>query len=296
MEAEFLRWLKTTLQSQTKTQPGIGDDCSTMELDSDKVSVITTDALIDQVHFNADTDSLEQIGWKALAVNLSDIAAMGASPSYAVVSLIAPKNYSIGDLQTLYQGLFKLANQTGTQIIGGDFNTHLGPLTISVTAIGQAKRTELRYRFTTQAADRIFVTGPLGRSILGHHLRFHPRITEGRILANCSDVHSVTDVTDGLVVDLHSMLPDGLGAELIASQIPCRHPSNDFDSDLRHALFDGEDFELLFTLDPKADLGDLTSSLRGDIYEIGVVNQSHQISIQHDNRPRQVLDIIGYEH
>ncbi len=296
MEAEFIRWLKDTLQQQTPTQPGIGDDCSTMDFPPEFTPVITTDALIDQVHFDTHSQSLQAIGRKALAVNLSDIAAMGAVPSYAVVSLICPNKFDLSDLQNLYTGIITLANESSTSIIGGDFNSYDGPLIVSITAIGIVPRADIKYRFATQVHDRIFVTGPLGRSIAGHHLNFTPRLTEGGILAAYPEVHAVTDITDGLVIDLNELLTGDLGAILHASSIPCRHPSDNNQSDISHALYDGEDFELLFTVCRDAEIGFLTDALPGDIYEIGVVNQSNQIQLQLQDGRTNTLRIRGYEH
>ena len=296
MEAEFLSWLENTLQLQTNSQPGIGDDCATMQFDTNCTPLITTDALVDRVHFDLREHSLDQIGWKSLAVNLSDLAAMGATSKYAVVSLVVPDTFSTGDLQLLYHGILTLASQTDTLVIGGDFNTHQGPLTICVTAIGQAVPTHTKYRFTSQSGDRIYVTGPLGKSILGHHLSFTPCLAEGVLLAASSDVHALTDITDGLVIDLQSILPDNLGAVLYAESIPCRDPKTETSADLRRALYDGEDFELLFTVQPDADLGDLTGELPRAIYEIGIVNDSNKISLQHANREQEVLNVTGYEH
>ena len=296
MEAEFIRWLKSTLPQQSPTNGGIGDDCSTMDFNIDSTPVITTDALVDQVHFNVKSQPLDLIGRKSLAVNLSDIAAMGATPVYAVVSLITPGHFTLADLQELYTGMITLAQETGTEIIGGDFNSHDGPLTISITAIGTASRSEIKYRFTTQVNDRIFVTGPLGRSLDGHHLTFSPRLIEGSILARYPDVHSVTDITDGLVVDLDAVLTGDLGAMLQAASIPCRHPTGNSKADTSHAFYDGEDFELLFTVGAQADIGALTESLPHDIYEIGVVNQTNIIQLELQDGSKKTLGITGYEH
>ena len=147
MEAEFIRWLKATLPQQSRTQAGIGDDCSTMDLAPDLTPVITTDALVDQVHFDIRSQSLRVIGRKSLAVNLSDIAAMGATPVYAVVSLISPRNFKLSDLQELYTGILTVAEESGTLIIGGDFNSYDGPLIVSITAIGTVPRADIKYRF-----------------------------------------------------------------------------------------------------------------------------------------------------
>ena len=296
MEAEFIRWLKATLPQQSRTQAGIGDDCSTMDLAPDLTPVITTDALVDQVHFDIRSQSLRVIGRKSLAVNLSDIAAMGAAPVYAVVSLISPRNFKLSDLQELYTGILTVAEESGTLIIGGDFNSYDGPLIVSITAIGTVPRADIKYRFTTQVHDRIFVTGPLGRSLTGHHLTFTPRLTEGSILAAHPEVHAVTDITDGLVVDLDTILTGDLGAVIQASSIPCRHPSEDNQSDISHALYDGEDFELLFTVCSDAEIGSLTDALPVDIYEIGVVNKNNKIQLQLQDGTTQTLRIRGYEH
>ena len=296
MEAEFLSWLKKTLKLQTNNEPGIGDDCASMQFDVNCTPLITTDALVDCVHFDLREHSLDQVGWKSLAVNLSDLAAMGASSKYAVVSLVIPDTFSMADLKLLYRGILTLASQTDTLVIGGDFNTHQGPLTICITAIGQAVPIHTKYRFASQPGDRIYVTGPLGKSILGHHLSFTPRLVEGALLAGSSHVHALTDITDGLVIDLHSILSRNLGAVLYAESIPCREPTDGTSADLRRALYDGEDFELLFTVNPDADLGDLTKDLPGAIYEIGIVNESNHISLQYANSAQEILNVTGYEH
>ncbi|MBH58111.1 MAG: hypothetical protein CMJ82_13120 [Planctomycetaceae bacterium] len=296
MESDFLTWLTHKLQLQTMTQSGIGDDCATMQFDSNCTPLITTDALVDLVHFDLRVHTLEQIGWKSLAVNLSDLAAMGAKPKYAVISLVVPDTFQLHELQRLYEGILDLASQTDTLIIGGDFNTHSGPLTISATAIGQTVSSQTKYRFTSQPGDRICITGPLGKSILGHHLNFMPCLVEGAILASSKQVHALTDVTDGLVIDLHSILPGDLGAVLYANSIPCREPSGDAASDLKHALYDGEDFELLFTVESATDIRDLTIAFPRAIYEIGLVDKSNQISLQRGNQDREILSVTGYEH
>lgn len=293
MEAEFLRWLKSRLNLQTSSLDGIGDDCATMTLDSQLTPVITADAIVDKVHFDSAIHSYHDIGWKALAVNLSDIASMAAESCYAVVSLICSDEMTFSDTCELYEGILSLAKQTGTTIIGGDFNRHTGSLMVSITAIGQARPEHLRFRFTTQSTDRIFVTGSLGGSIAGHHLTFMPRLQAGAELGKHPDVHAVTDITDGLVVDLHSILPAPLGATLFADAIPCRLSS---DNAIQNALYDGEDFELLFTTTADVNLGSLTESLRGDIHEIGEVNSSGDITLmQHDQTTLQ-LPVSGYEH
>jgi len=296
MEAEFLCWLRNTLQLQTLMQSGIGDDCATMQFDSHCTPLITTDALVDRVHFDLREHALEQIGWKSLAVNLSDLAAMGAKSRYAVISLVVPESFHLQDLQKLYRGIFDLASQTDTLVIGGDFNTHSGPLTICVTAIGQTVSAQPKYRFASQPGDHIYVTGPLGKSILGHHLDFMPCLTEGVVLGASPHVHSLTDITDGLVIDLNSILPNELGAVLYAESIPFRVPHGETASDLTRALYDGEDFELLFTVHPDTDIRHLTMALPRAIYEIGIVDESNQISLQHGNREQEILNVTGYEH
>ncbi len=296
MEQQFLAWLKTRLAHQSEVVAGIGDDCAVIHNPPDSSHVVSTDVIVDLVHFDVSKHSPHMIGRKALAVNLSDIAAMGATPGYAVVSLIIPMGWNLIQVQELYEGLLQLASEFNTEIIGGDFNRHDGPLTISVTIMGHQTPDALKYRNTALVGDDIYVTGPLGGSILGHHLQFTPRIETGLELSLHPSVHAMTDITDGLVIDLHSMLNAKQGALLFADSIPLRSEIKEDSDALPRALYDGEDFELLFTASPQFTPADLTSNNHHDIYKIGVIQQDEGISLKDSTPNITKLSLHGYEH
>ena len=296
MEQQFLTWLKTRLALQTKDETGIGDDCAVVHSLPESSHVVSTDIIVDQVHFDVSRHSPHMIGRKAIAVNLSDIAAMGASPDYAVVSLVIPMHWNLTQVQELYEGLLQLATEFNTEIIGGDFNRHEGPLAISVTIMGHQTSDGLKYRNTALVGDDIYVTGPLGGSILCHHLLFTPRIEIGLELSLHNSVRAMTDITDGLVIDLHSLLNAHQGALLYADSIPLRSEIEADPNALARALYDGEDFELLFTASPQFTPADLTSNNHRDIYKLGVIRDEEGISLEDSNANITELKLHGYEH
>ena len=173
MEQQFLTWLKTRVALQSQEVTGIGDDCAIVHNLPESPQVVSTDIIVDQVHFDVSSHSPHMIGRKALAVNLSDIAAMGATPDYALVSLIIPMHWNLTQVQELYEGILQLATEFNIEIIGGDFNRHEGPLTISVTIMGHQTSDALKYRDTALVGDDIYVTGhkriqvDLGDSVIG---------------------------------------------------------------------------------------------------------------------------------
>jgi thiamine-monophosphate kinase len=198
-------------------------------------------------------------GRKAMAANLSDIAAMAGLPQAAVVSVALPKPES-GDrrrfAEELYLGLRDAADPFGVSIVGGDTNSWMGPLVVSVTVLGEVQGRGAVTRAGAKEGDWIFVTGPLGGSILGHHLDFTPRISEARALHAAVELHAMCDISDGLAADLHHILEEShCGAVLVAEAIPVTSAAWELStstgkSPLQHALGDGEDFELVFTVSP----------------------------------------------
>ncbi|MBK96871.1 MAG: thiamine-monophosphate kinase [Planctomycetaceae bacterium] len=297
MESEFIDWLNTQLSQQSAEDCGIGDDCAVLPAASaTAIQVISTDSIVDQVHFDTRIHTPAEIGHKALAVNLSDIAAMGATPSYAVVSLIIPNHWKLELVKELYLGILDLADTFRTQIVGGDFNRHAGPLTVSITILGNATSTELKYRSGTKYGDAIYVSGPLGGSIHGHHISFQPQIALGLELAKCLAVHAITDITDGLVIDLASLLTDALGAELNEDAIPLRDTIAKRSDAIHCALYDGEDFELLFTVAPEFELDFNSTAQPTSIQRIGTINDSGEITLVASDGQIRQLSKKGYQH
>jgi thiamine-monophosphate kinase len=199
-----------------------------------------------------------RVGRKALAVNLSDLAAMAALPISAVVSLALPRDGALELAQRLYEGLLPLAEEFDLAIAGGDTNTWEGPLVVSITALGEPAAGGCLTRSGAKPGDEILVTGALGGSILGRHLDFHPRVREAIELHNRYRLHAATDISDGLSLDLsHICEESGCGALLELEAIPLHEDAHrlardrtDGASALEHALSDGEDFELVLAAPP----------------------------------------------
>ena len=244
---------------------GIGDDAAAWQNDG-RIQLATTDTLVQNVHFNLDTISWEDLGWKALAVNLSDIAAMGGIPKYALLSLALPGELAVEDVSKFVGSMMHLAEEFEVAIVGG--NVAAAPnVVITVTIIGSSKGGDLLKRSTAFPGQRLAVTGYLGSSAAGlqmlegqaisnartrdllkrAHFNPMPRVKEGQILVE-QGVRTAIDVSDGLVADLgHICEASKVNAKVRLEQVPI-HPAviASFPNHRDLALFGGEDYELLF--------------------------------------------------
>lgn len=260
MELEFIRWLSEQLPQHPNLTLGPGDDAAIVRMEQGDGCVLTVDLLTDQVDFDLARVDPARVGRKALAVNLSDLAAMAARPLAAVVALALPRQQALPLAKQLYQGLLPLAEQFDVAIAGGDTNCWDGPLVISVTVVGEVVGGRPLLRSGARGGDKILVTGKFGGSILGHHFDFQPRVEESLWLAGHYPLHAGIDCSDGLSLDLWRLAEaSGCGAELDASKIPLADAAhklaaqaNDDRSALDHALGDGEDFELILAVPPDA--------------------------------------------
>lgn len=253
-EFSYISWIRSQLATDPRVLIGPGDDCAALRPLPDPI-LVTTDVLTEGVDFLLAETSAEAIGEKAMAVNLSDIAAMAGEAVAAVVGVVFPRGASPDLPHNLFKGLRRVAEQYHCAIVGGDTNSWEGGLVISVTVLGQAS--DPVRRSGAKPGDWLFVTGPLGGSILGRHLRPTPRLTEARQLKQAVPLHAMIDISDGLSADLQHILEEShCGAILRASAIPI-HPDVDRlalqtgRTALDHALSDGEDFELLFAVSPE---------------------------------------------
>jgi thiamine-monophosphate kinase len=250
---------------------GIGDDAACWRTGA-STQIVTSDSLIQDVHFSLSTTTWRELGWKALAVSLSDIAAMGGLPQYALVSLGLPGDTEVASVAELYEGIEELARFFDVSIVGGD-SVGAPVVMVSLAVVGKAeKNLSVLTRSAAAPGELIAVTGYLGTSAAGlamlqgvlelhlkdeetagqlkeAHLRPYPRVVEGQALA-CHGVEAAIDLSDGLVGDLGRLCKaSGVGARLFTSQIPV-HPlvRNSFGGDaIQLALSGGEDYELLFT-------------------------------------------------
>jgi thiamine-monophosphate kinase len=248
-EFAFIDWLRGRTPPAPRVGIGPGDDTAAVTFPATAQCLVTTDMLLDGSCFRLAEAGPRRVGRKAMAVNLSDIAAMAGRPLAAVVSVGLPRQGGRALAEELYLGLREAADEFATAIVGGDTNTWDGPLVISVTLLGEATERGPVRRSGARPGDWLLVTGPLGGSILGKHLTFTPRVREALRLHEAADLHALIDISDGLAADLHHVCREsGCGAVLHADRIPIAEAAgalNDGRSPLDHALEDGEDFELI---------------------------------------------------
>jgi thiamine-monophosphate kinase len=251
-EFEYIAWLRARTPADARVRIGPGDDCAALAPPARDL-LVTTDMLMDGTDFVLADVGARRVGRKAMNVNLSDIAAMAGTPTAAVVSVALPRD-GRGLAQELYLGLRDAADALGVAVVGGDTNSWNGPLVISVTALGEATARGPVRRSGARPGDWLFVTGPLGGSILGHHLDFTPRVRDALALHAAVELHAMCDISDGLSADLNHICEEsGCGAVLVAEAVPISDAARALGhtsgrTPLRHALGDGEDFELVFAV------------------------------------------------
>lgn len=282
---------------------GIGDDCSVIDGNGHPL-LVTSDLLLDGRHFELVKHGARAVGYKALAVNLSDIAAMAGTPIAAFVAVALPRSNAPAIAEELLAGMLPLAEEFGVALAGGDTNAWDGPLVVCVTLVGQSGPRGPVKRSGARVGDAIFVTGPLGGSLAGRHLHPRPRIREALVLDDLVTLNAMIDLSDGLAADLGHILEEsgGLGAELESSKIPVHTdvhlPSTASSSTpLLRALSDGEDFELCFTVGPEAAERLRTNhALDVPLHEIGrIVSPSGLWLVDADAR-RELIEPRGFDH
>lgn len=250
IEFDLIDWLRTQVASRKEVPLGIGDDGALLEL-APRAAVVVTDMLLDGVHFDLKTVPPFLAGRKALAVNLSDIAAMGAEAVAAFVSVAIPKGAGSKFAHEVHQGIMNLAAQYNVVIAGGDTNSWVGPFAVNVAVVGQVEIGREFRRSAGKPGDLLLVTGALGGSITGRHLTFEPCLKEASWLQSWGHVHAAIDISDGLAADLnHVAKESGVRAVVDESAIPIHADATGSTLPERQerAASDGEDFELLFSI------------------------------------------------
>jgi thiamine-monophosphate kinase len=245
------RWLGT---ASPRAPFGIGDDCAVLPA-ARGPQLITVDPVIFGRHFDASIPP-RAVGAKLLKRNLSDLAAMGGRPTAAVLALTLDPRTCLTWLEQFYRGLAACARRHRVPIVGGDIAQADGVLAASLTLLGTATGKRIVTRTGARIGDSIYVTGILGGSLpSGHHFKFTPRLAEGAWLAAQPAVRAMMDVSDGLAKDLHALTPPNAAPAIDAAALPLRPRC-----DLRAALTDGEDYELVFALSARADSAALSSA------------------------------------
>ena len=297
-ERAFTRSLVDFFPTRADVLVPIGDDAAVVRCRHPEL-VLKIDPVVEGVHFAPKT-AWRLVGKKAVNRALSDLAAMGAVPDWLLVSVQMPKRMSTRERGQLFAGIRAAATAAGAVVVGGHSGSTSGPLTLDVVAVGHLEHKPL-VRSGARVGDSLHVTGSLGGSRLGKHLRFTPRLSEGAWLAKQNAVSACMDVSDGLLLDLQTLLlaSKGKGAVLLADAIPVsaaarRLARGSQARALRHALTDGEDFELLFcvrgTLGRGGPLKDLARR------PIGFVVAEPGIWIADANGHRRRVEAKGYQH
>ncbi len=279
-ERELIRAIRRRVPAGRGVCVGIGDDAAVLQPCPGAQLVATTDLLLEGVHFRRRYAEPADIGWKALAVNLSDVAAMGAEPRWALVALACPAGTSPEEVEAFYEGLLALAADHDVALVGGDTAESTAGWLVNVTVLGEVTRAPA-VRSGARPGDLIAVTGSLGRSAAGlavlarrdappgidaavladataAHLRPRPRVAEGRWLAAAEGVTAMIDVSDGLATDLdHIAVESGVGARVEVDRLPIADGTRLLARRLRRdalawAVAGGEDYELLLTCAPAA--------------------------------------------
>ena len=255
---------------------GIGDDAAVIEPERGTLTAITTDALVDGVHFDRTFTTAEDIGHKALAVNLSDLAAMGATPRHALLSLALPETLLVSDFDALVRGVLALAGRHRATLIGGNITRSNGPLFVDVTAAGSVKRRRVLTRDSARAGDDLYVSGQLGGAAVGlawlreataeqratdeqaacrqRYLRPEPRVHLGRLLGRNRATRACVDLSDGLADAIRQLASASrVGAIVEADTLPIQADARAwFEGQgidpVAASLAAGEDYELVFTV------------------------------------------------
>lgn len=299
-EFDFINWIRSQ-QAQQRSRAVVlpaGDDMAVLKWPGDELLLVGVDQVIDSVHFDSREHGPRQIGRKVMNRNLSDCAAMACLPVAAVVAVALPQGSSLEYAQELYLGLRDAGDPFDCHIVGGDTASWDGKLVLTVTALGRSAGIQPVTRQGAKPGDGIYVSGPLGGSILGRHMTFSPRIQWARQLAGTGQITAMIDISDGVSRDLgHICQQSNVGAALDADAIPI-HPDavelgrRDGKPAIEHALHDGEDHELLYTT---AGAAQAAADAIGSHTRIGTITAGPGIWITQAGH-RLPLEPRGWEH
>ncbi|MGD9208174.1 MAG: thiamine-phosphate kinase [Syntrophobacterales bacterium] len=301
---------------------GIGDDSCVFKTSAEVASLLTTDMLVEQIHFLLEAIPPYQLGRKSLAVNMSDIAAMGGTPKEAVLSVAIPDTVDLEYLDALYDGMKAMAKEFEVNLLGGDTTSSPGPLIINIALVGEAQKEEVLYRSTAKVGDVVFLTGPVGSAAAGldiilkgrgadeweelieaHHNPY-PQIKTGRTIASMKVANSLIDVSDGVAADLgHICTESKLGAiieeEMIPTTAQFRAYCAKFQENSRHlSLHVGEDYVLLGTV-PEESATRLQKALESNgcqFHPVGKTVAESGLRLEGSDGSVEVIGAIGWDH
>jgi thiamine-monophosphate kinase len=301
-EFDFISWLRQHQSRSPLVRLGIGDDLAVLKLPPDDLLLVGVDQMMDGVHFDSAIHSPRAIGRKAMNRNLSDCAAMACLPAAAVATLCLPKGVGEEYARELYLGMTEAGQPFDCPVVGGDTGSWPGKLVVSVTILGRSAGVEPVTRSGAKPGDTVYVTGPLGGSILGRHMTFTPQVLAGRFLGRNGQASAMIDLSDGLSRDLaHICRDSGVGADVFESKLPVHADALEMRRDGRspvdHALNDGEDYELLFTAPKSLFSSDLfEASLIDSFTAIGTIKGGFGIQFVHRDGTMSLLQPQAWEH
>src|SRR5579859_681850 len=327
-EFELISRLTHGLVTRPDVLLGVGDDAALLDPGPGALIVATCDSQVEGRHFLRHLATPHEIGHKALAVNLSDIAAMGAEPLWALVSLLLPPALDVAMLDGIYAGMNALAQRFDVAIVGGNVSGTDGPLALDVTLLGRVRRGGELRRSGARPGDRLLVTGVLGAAAAGVLALItepagpqvpqtaldgaraamtapEPRVAEGRALARTGVVTAMLDISDGFAADLgHLCMASGVGALIEASAIPVANEARQiavaYERDpVSLALAGGEDYQLLFAVRPgDVELARVAVAAAGGIaHDVGTVTEADLgLRLQLPDGVQQPLEPRGWDH
>jgi len=313
---------KDTINTPDRVVIGIGDDAAVLKPSPYALQLVTTDMLVEKVHFDLSTISAWQLGYKAIGVNLSDIAAMGGVPNHVVISIALPKHLPVDFVVSLYDGMKEICREFGVNIVGGDTVSSPHGLVVNVTVLGEVEPDQLQRRSSASVGELVVVTGTLGDSSCGldllirgdwrnygfaaplvtRHLMPKPQVLQGPMLATFGST-SMNDISDGLASEVNEIAhASHVGMRIYDHLIPL---SSELQaaapllgkSALHYALYGGEDYQLLFTIAPEQFKVLAQVDIGARLTVVGeVIDQSQGILLVAEGGGTSVLAAKGYNH
>ena len=308
---------QNTINNKDNIIKGIGDDAAVFSVENNLLQLATTDMLVEGIHFNREFITAWQLGYKAIAVNFSDIAAMGGTPTNILISLAIPSDIDVDFMVQLYDGMKYLTKKFNANIIGGDTVASLQGLVINVTVLGTVPLPLVKYRSGAKNGDLVVVTGDLGSSAAGleillnkyeqeqyeilvkKHLMPFPQLNYGEIIANYAN--SMNDISDGLASEANEIsTASEVGIMLKENKMPVLKETKEvakvFQKDvLDYVLFGGEDYQLVFTITPEK-----LTQLQGELIDLTIVGEvcSSFNGVKLERNDGTIIDIKskGYNH
>ncbi|WP_332893465.1 thiamine-phosphate kinase [Lottiidibacillus patelloidae] len=322
-EFSFINKIKPAKLKQSSCIIGIGDDAAVYRANSNKDQVVCVDTMCEEVHFSRKTMTPFDIGWKAVAVNISDIAAMGGKPLYYLVAIAVPNSWKEEELLNVYEGMAAIADKYNIDLIGGDTVSTKGSLVIAVTVIGELPTGKALLRSSAMPGDIVFTTGTLGNSAAGLEILLHqeentyksfekelivfhqrpvPQVEAGLILSSLNERVSLNDISDGLASECNEIAEaSNVSIEIDEHALPISNALKNYslDDQLNWVYYGGEEYQLVGTTSKQhyLQIEEKMKQANIQVTKIGTVKEKGEfpVMIRKDGRSLE-LKKLGYNH